>query len=106
MSLISSWLTEAAERSSALGLHELQHMLAVLVVPGEGAPKSAWLKLAEDLRMVTVAHRDIGQEGVLDEERAAQLERYLQANQLLLDCLQVAYVSDREGIADGLLSMP
>lgn len=106
VSLISSWLTEAAERSAALGLHEMQKLLAELVVPGEGAPKSAWLTLAEDLRTVTVAHRDIGPEEMLDEERAGQLERYLQANRLLLDCLQVAYVSDREGLADRLLFVP
>jgi len=106
VSLISSWLTEAAERSAALSLHELQQALAGLAVPGKDAPESAWQTLAEDLQAVMAAHRDIGQGLALGEETVGRLLRYLQANRLLLDCLQVAYVSDRDGIVDGLLQVP
>jgi hypothetical protein len=103
VSLISSWLAEAAERSATLGLYELQQALVGLAVPGQDAPESAWLKLAEDLRGAMTAQRDIGQGSALGEESVEQLLRYLQANRLLLDCLHGAYVSDREAIADGLL---
>jgi len=75
-------------------------------VPEEDAPESAWRYLEEELQAVMIAHRDIGHEWDLDGKSAGQLLRYLRANQLLLDCLQVAYVSDREAIADSLLLPP
>ena len=42
----------------------------------------------------------------LEEEDWAVVSRYLDGNQLLLDCLKEAVVRDREAIKDRLLLLP
>lgn len=50
-----------------------------------------------------IEQRDIGREWDVDYRQVAN---YLEANQLLVDCLQLAVVSDRAGIEAGLLLPP
>ncbi len=49
-----------------------------------------------------LTHRDL-REWKLSREQAKQLAAYLEANRLLLACLEQAVVSDRETIKRGLL---
>ena len=53
-----------------------------------------------------IAHRNIGHEWTFTWKRRVQLANYFQANRLLGECLNLAYVSDREGIEEGLLLPP
>jgi hypothetical protein len=105
-SLISLWLEVAAERSRVLGLDDLGWSLAQLQVPPGNAPVREWLELAETLRETLVTFRDIGHDWNLDTERVERIQSYLQANCLLVECLELAHVSDREEILDGLLLPP
>ncbi|EDN67911.1 hypothetical protein BGP_3358 [Beggiatoa sp. PS] len=49
--------------------------------------------------------RDIGHEWHFTKEQTKKLERYFKANLFLLDCLNLAVVSDREGIENSLLTL-
>jgi hypothetical protein len=50
-----------------------------------------------------IEHRDIGHDWNFTEEQSQTLNRYLYATHLLVECLDVAYVTDREAIEDRLL---
>ena len=51
-------------------------------------------------------HRDIGHDWNLSPEQIWKLNDWIEANELLVQCLKLAVVSDRKGIAAGLLLPP
>jgi hypothetical protein len=53
-----------------------------------------------------LSYTDIEQEWGLTVEQIIQLQLYLEANKLLIDCLRLAYVSDRAEIENSLLLPP
>ena len=59
--------------------------------------KQWWLENGESwsnlLRNVMIKHRDIGYDWKFTEEQEKNLEQYLDANRLLLDCLENSYVT-------------
>ncbi len=65
----------------------------------------AWQAFADKLREIMQKHRDIGHEWNFTEEQIACLKDYFDANLLLVKCLDLAVVSDREGIKNSLLSL-
>ena len=67
-------------------------------LPAPDAPKAAWEAFHEELRALAVEHHDIGHRWELSYEQSKRAVQYLQGNQLLLECLEVAYVDDREGV--------
>lgn len=77
--------------------------LKALTVPPKSAPQSAWQNFNIQLRSLLQEHRDLGHEWHLNEKQINALAAYLQANRLLLECLEVAYVADRQGIKNSLL---
>lgn len=51
-------------------------------------------------------HKSISTQWNLTDEQNGQFRHYLEANILLVDCLKLAYVSDRDGIENNLLLPP
>lgn len=48
----------------------------------------------------------MGHEWKLSKKQVDALARYFSANELLVECLKLAYVADREAILAGLLRPP
>ena len=99
-------LARARELSQALNLPALSTALAALTLPTADDPIEAWATFAAELHALMIEHRDIGHDWEFTLEQAQALERYFYAAELLVDCLDVAYVTDREAILDRLLLPP
>jgi hypothetical protein len=80
--------------------------LAALPRPAQEWTQAQWQDYEKSLRAVALKYRDIGHKWELNDEQYERMAQYLQASQLLVDCLQVAYVTDREAIENGLLLPP
>ncbi|MFQ5615521.1 MAG: hypothetical protein ACE5GO_03570 [Anaerolineales bacterium] len=91
---------EASSRGVSPGL---ALALAARPLPPSGAPQAAWEQYAQTLRTLARTHRDVGHEWELDRAQSKRVEQYLKASQLLVDCLAVAYLGDREGVLEGVL---
>lgn len=87
------------------GLHQ---SLTQLSTPAPEAPREAWATLAADLRTTLIRERDIGHQWKWTEGQLEQLNRYLRANILLLECLALASIAPerRAAIEDNLLLPP
>ncbi len=85
---------------------QLHQALAALTVPAETASEADWQRFCQALQDLMQTHRDIGHEWHLSVEQIKRLNTYLQANQLLVECLNLAYVSNRTAIENGLLLPP
>lgn len=98
---LQALLAVAVRKSELLGLAELVALLGQLALPTHESSVVEWQAVAEQL------------EGVLEQRGMAAVElstedfealyRYLEANRLLLDCLQQAVVTDRAAIEERLL---
>jgi predicted NACHT family NTPase len=65
-----------------------------------------WQGFADELKEMLVKYRDIGHDWDFSAQQGQCLAEYFQANRLLVECLKVAYVSDRGAIEDSLLLPP
>lgn len=92
--------------AGSLGEDALVQAFAELQIPEEDAESETWKAFAADLQGLMIEHQDIGHDWALTGEQAQILDRYLYATNLLVDCLDVAYVADREAIEDRLLRPP
>ena len=86
-----------------LNLHQA---LVALQVPSGGASTEIWQAFADELRSIMITHRNIGHEWNFTQKQIKRLIDYFQANRLLVECLNLAYVSDRAAIEDSLLLPP
>jgi predicted NACHT family NTPase len=105
ISSFPDYFKEVVNSSQQAGFPDLYQALKNLTVPNENDRQSAWQPFAKALREIMQKHRDIGHEWNLTEEQINCLERYFQANLLLVKCLKLAVVSDREGIERSLLTV-
>lgn len=96
----------ALNRVRSLASMELQEALRELHEPDTNASHEDWVAFTDALRTIVITHRNIGHDWQLSEEQRKKLDAYLTANRLLLECLDVAVVSDREAIKDRLLLPP
>jgi hypothetical protein len=69
------------------------------------APPAQWQGYADQL-VVLLQQRDLAHNWAFTEEQIAKLNAWLDANELLVQCLNVAVVPDREAILAGLLAPP
>ena len=90
----------------ALNLHAFQQTLSALPFPAADAAQSTWGAFAQQLRNVMQEYRDLGHEWPLSHDSVEQLNRYLAANLLLVECLKLAVVSDKQKIEERLLLPP
>lgn len=93
-------------RASKLGLIKLDEALSTLQIPREEQSADAWDSFIRQLRTIMVMHRNIGTDWQLSKQKRDVLNTYLKANLLLIKCLDVAYVSNRQAIKDSLLLPP
>jgi len=87
-------------------LHDLHQALIKLKVPNENDTQKAWEPFVRELRKIMQTQHNIGHEWDFTTEQFKCLEKYFEANLLLLECLNLAAVSDREGIKNSLLLLP
>jgi len=105
ISSFSEYFREIVNSSQQAGFSDLYQALKNLTVPNENDRQSAWQPFATSLREIMQKHRDIGNEWNLTEAQLGCLERYFKANLLLVECLKLAVVSNREGIEGSLLTV-
>lgn len=92
--------------SSELGLSNLSNAITNLPPPYEEDTLETWQAFVSSLRKVMIEYRDIGHEWGLTAKHVEQLRLYNETNILLMECLKVAYVTDRVAIEDNLLLLP
>jgi len=82
---------------------ELRVELQRVTLPNENDRQSVWKDFGSRLRDIMQRHRNIGYEWKLTWEHIGKLEGYLEVNILLVECLKLAMVSDRQAIEDRVL---
>lgn len=87
------------------GLTSLQASLDKLIVPDEDAPKTQREQFVAALWQIAERERQLRRFG-LNDEQGDRLAYYLRGTRLLLRCLKLAAVQDREGIMARLLVPP
>ncbi|HUM70356.1 MAG TPA: hypothetical protein PLK31_16100, partial [Chloroflexota bacterium] len=108
--LITRELSETAARLDQFcrdaDLPALQAALAALPLPGASASDQELQTFTAQLGTIARTHRDLGHEWNLSGEQVKLLEKYLQANLLFVECLNLAYVPDRAAIENQILLPP
>jgi hypothetical protein len=105
ISCFSDYFKKVVNLSQQFGSSDLHQALINLTVPNENDRQSAWPPFATILREVMQTQRNIGYEWDLTEKQHENLARYFESNRLLVECLKLAVVSDREGIEGSLLTV-
>ena len=88
------------------GLAALAQQLLALPLPPATAGGQAWQCYADALFVILREERDLGHDWEFTDEASRTLNDYFYANELLVQCLKVAAVSDREVVLQGLLLPP
>ncbi|MBN2394433.1 MAG: hypothetical protein JXR84_27110 [Anaerolineae bacterium] len=83
----------------------LAEALATILVPDSGASRRAWDAFASALSGA-LAHHDLDHRFVLSDAQVTALEEYTEATELLVECLNLARVSDRAAIEARILRPP
>jgi hypothetical protein len=65
-----------------------------------------WTSILRFLLKVVLTYRDIAQGGDVTESHITKLKDYIYCSDLLFECLQVAVVTDRRAIENGVYSFP
>ncbi|MFZ4663894.1 MAG: NACHT domain-containing protein [Caldilineaceae bacterium] len=85
---------------------DLAQRLLGTPIPSSIADQSAWQHYADALFTILRDERDLGREWAFSDGEINKFNDYLYANELLVQCLKVAAVSDRQAILHGLLLPP
>lgn len=80
--------------------------LSSLHIPDKDESQDAWVTFTERLRNVLQTERNIGYEWELTRDEAEQLNTYLRANSLYAQCLDLAYVQNRQAFLNRILAVP
>lgn len=94
------------ELASEAGLPESVRRLSSIIIPEPVARWQAWQHYADTIFTILRDEKDLGHEWEFSREEIDKLNDYFYANELLVQCLKVAAVSDREAILAGLFSPP
>lgn len=102
----ASYIAAIAAWSRGSPFSGLAAALAALTVPAAHADAAAWEQFEQEVRRITAEHIDtvIGWE--LSVEQMERLEAYLRTTHLLLECLDLAYTSQRTALRGSLLLPP
>jgi len=92
--------------SENLHLDTLRSTLQKLAIPTRHSSFSAWPVFRASIQDIMLQHRSLRTDWNFTYEQSKQLESYLWGTQFLLECLNLAYVSDRERIEARLLLPP
>lgn len=96
---------KAIELSRQEGLDKLYDALEGLSIPSKEDSAEIWKAFANTLFGILQDHLPV-KDYTLTEEQAKHIANYLTATELLICCLNNAYVSDREAIKEQLFRIP
>jgi len=88
------------------GLPTLVQQCLAMPLPSPIADAQAWQHYADALFAILRDERDLGHEWNFTDDAIHKFDAYFYAHELLVECLKVAAVSDRQGILNGLLLPP
>ena len=74
----------------------LTKALNSLKIPHQHSTTFEWEAFEKKLRAITTQHNDIGHNWSLSDEDLSVLRKYLVANSVILDSLQIAYLENRK----------
>jgi len=98
-------LAGAVDLAQQAGRSDLAQQLSHLPVPVPTASAQGWQQFADRLWRV-LQTRGLAQDWQFTKEQSDKLRVYFAANELLVQCLKGAVVTDRQAILAGLLSPP
>jgi predicted NACHT family NTPase len=84
----------------------LHSLLTNLIVPDDVIIADKWQKLRDGLERILLRHWDLKQFWLLSEKQLDLLAQYLDANSLLLECLDTANIPNREAVMNQMLLPP
>ena len=84
----------------------LKMELSRLNIPDDSCPQSEWQRLAEQLETLMQNSCQLRTDWSLTKDDLNQLTEYFYVNELLVQCLNLAYVYDREGITAQMFLPP
>jgi hypothetical protein len=99
-------LDHASNCACHLGLSELAQALKELSLQIINAESEIGLSFARELQTLMVECRNIGHDWGFNEEQFKVVRQYFCATSLLVECLDVAYVTNRDDIEDRILRSP
>lgn len=102
----AGYLAEIGTLSKSTSATGLAEQLGRLNVPSAGDFEQTWADFAAKLLNIMRQERDLGHDWQLTATQVDKLNAYFAANELLVQCLKLAVVSDRQAILDGLLLPP
>lgn len=91
--------------SEQLGIFNTYYELITSTIPSPDTNTQDWQKFADQIKRL-LRKRDLIYEQQFTDEEIEKLNAYFTANELLVQCLNVAVVPDREAILAGLLAPP
>jgi hypothetical protein len=95
-----------AEFCREMGAEDVVASLARLPLPGGTGNDGDWQTLTDGLRRILEEERGFLPPPPLSAEEYERMNNYFYAVELLVRCLELAYVTDRQGVLDGLLRPP
>lgn len=99
-------LTYACDRAHDLNLNALAGDLAQITIPSPEIEGKDWDTWISQLQSLILQHRDIGHNWNFTAEQLRILEHYFIATELLLECLNLAYITNHTTIEARLLCSP
>ncbi len=88
------------------GRRDLAQLLLSSFIPLPASTPQAWQHYAATLFTILCEQRDLGHEWSFTDEEINKLGTYFSANELLVQCMKSAVVSDRQSVLLGLLLPP
>ena len=89
-----------------LGLMTLHQALQRLIVPAKNSLEASWYEFNQQLMTIVLTHWELKAFWELSREQKKLLEKYLEANLLLVECMSLAYLPNREELENKLLLPP
>jgi hypothetical protein len=101
-----SLVNDVALLANEAGLADLAQQLTTHSSPLPSASRQSWQQYAQTLLTILRDERDLVHEWNFRQNDLDKLNSYFYANELLVQCLKVAVVSDRQAVLNGLLLPP
>jgi predicted NACHT family NTPase len=89
-----------------IGLDTLAQRLRILTVPPANTSWQSWRKYTATMFAILHEERDLAHKWDFNQKEIEKINDYFYANELLIQCLKVAAVSDRQTVLNGLLLPP
>jgi|GEM_PF-3579429 len=106
MQQFSDLVQGVVELADEAGLAGIAGRLRVMPIPAPNASWQDWQQYADALFAILRDERDLGHEWGFSRKEVETFNDYFYAKELLVQCLKVSVVSDRQAILAGLLSPP